>query len=436
MKMFWKTEDRAFDKLLSAGRAQQSDPLQLCREFDPDLANAYIEHSLTTTEIGRYEQHLSACAHCRRSVVALSRMAAADTIFSGAEVKSLALAGESRTSVKGWFGTLSTPQWAMAAAAVLLIAISLPMLLSNNRASSEQKPASLDAGQTASGAESPRAFGSEGANAGKNAAAKTTAQSEQQSSSNSQAKVEREQEGPDKDLLAVARGTVSEPPPTGASAEAVPPAPQQPTPAEPRADSSAADQTASKTAEQTPPVASSPAPAPRQEDTQLPKINPEEAKSLAQDKDSAQVAQLKPGIVGGEEINKKEATIRDKDNIAPPPKPSSSETRGRSKAMTQGAPGTAKFRDSRNEAARSASGTVKMGGRKFWLRDDIWTDKDYNPDKEMPIVTIIRDSDVYRELLSKHSGMRPFLTGFAETARVIFVYKGTVYKLIPQEGSK
>jgi hypothetical protein len=54
----------------------------------------------------------------------------------------------------------------------------------------------------------------------------------------------------------------------------------------------------------------------------------------------------------------------------------------------------------------------------------------------MPMVTIFRDSDVYRELFSKHSGMRPFLTGFAETARVIFVYKGMVYKLIPQEGSK
>ena len=104
--------------------------------------------------------------------------------------------------------------------------------------------------------------------------------------------------------------------------------------------------------------------------------------------------------------------------------------------MKQGAPGCARFRDSNSEAARSASSTIKVGGRKFWLRNDFWTDKDYNPDKEMPMVTVFRDSDVYRELLSKHSGMRPFLTGFAETARVIFIYKGTVYKLIPQEGSK
>ena len=52
----------------------------------------------------------------------------------------------------------------------------------------------------------------------------------------------------------------------------------------------------------------------------------------------------------------------------------------------------------------------------------------------LSLITLVfsDDSDVYRELFSKHSGMRPFLTGFSETARVIFIYKGTVYKLVPQ----
>jgi hypothetical protein len=433
MKMFWKTEDRAIARLLGAGRARQGDPVQVCREFDPDLANAYIEHSLTTTEAGRYEQHLSACAHCRTSVVALSRMAAADTTFSGAGVRSLAPAGESRTGVKRWFGAMSAPQWAMAAAAVLAIAISLPLMLSNKNASSELQAIATEGDQAPSGAAARRAPDPQEATAVKNTPASAPAQNEQQSASNGQPKPGREQEGPGKDLLALGRGPASEQPSTVASGEAVPPAPQQPAPAETKTSPSTADQAASRADEQAAPA---PAPASRQQEPQLPKINPDDAKSLAQDKDSVQVAQLKPGVAGGEGINKKEATIREQDNIAPPPKPSSSETRGRSKAMTQGAPGSARFRDSHNEAARSASGTVKVGGRRFWLRDDIWTDKDYNPDKEMPIVTIIRDSDVYRELLSKHSGMKPFLTGFAETARVIFVYKGTVYKLIPQEGSK
>jgi len=437
--MFWKTEDRAIDKLLGAQRMRQDDPAQICREFDPDLANAYIEHSLTTTETTGYEQHLSACGHCRKNVVALARMAAADPAFSPIEAKSFALAGEARTGIKRWFGVMSAPQWAVAAAAVLVIAISLPLLLpSGGRNSSDIQGASTQSEQAKADGEPQRALDSSEASASRSAAANTSAQTGQQPGSNAQAKTERDQESPDKDLLAIAKGPVAEQPSAGAGTGTTAPAPQQTQPTEPKADSTTADQAAAKAAEQAPPVAPPPAPASRQDEPPLPKINPDDAKSLAQDKDSAQVAQLKPGVVGGEENKKKEATITGEANIAPPTKPSSSGARERSQGMKQGAPGSAnRFRDSNNEAARSASSTIKVGGRKFLLRNDFWTDKDYNPNKEMPMVTVFRDSDVYRELLLKDSGrMRPFLTGFAETARVIFVYKGTVYKLIPQEGSK
>ena len=430
--MFWKTEDRAIDKLLGAQRARQGDPAQICREFDPDLANAYIEHSLTTTQTTRYEQHLSACAHCRKSVVALSRMAVADPVFSQTEVKSLALAGEARTDIKRWFGVMSAPQWAMAATAVLVIAISLPFLMSNKRDSAKLRATPGQSDSAVASNEQQRASGSSEAQASGNAAPNVSAQSEQQPSNNAQVKTEREQESPNKDLLAIAKAPVAESPAAGAGTETTAPASQPSQPAEPKADSTTADRVVAKAAEPTPPPAVAPAPASRQELPQLPKINPDEAKTLAKDKDSAQVAQLKPGSASGEEINNKEATITDGSNIPPPPKPSSSEARDRNTGMTRGAPGSSKFRDSHNEAARSASSVVKVGGRKFFLRNDVWTDKDYNPDKEMVMVTVFRDSDVYRELFSKYSGMRPFLTGFAETARVIFIYKGTVYKLVPQ----
>ena len=48
---------------------------RLCREFDADLANAYVERSLTASETARYEQHLAACSPCRKSIIALTRMA-------------------------------------------------------------------------------------------------------------------------------------------------------------------------------------------------------------------------------------------------------------------------------------------------------------------------------------------------------------------------
>ena len=428
--MFWKTHDRAIDKLLGAQRAGQGVPAQICREFDPDLANAYIEHSLTTTETARYEQHLSACAHCRKSVVVLSRMAAADPVFSHTEVKSLALAGDARTGVRRWFGVLSAPQWAMAATAVLVIAISLPFLLPGGRNGSNTQATPNPSDQAAAAKEQQPASGALEARASDSVAPNASAQASQQPGNNVQAKNEREHEGPNKDLLAIAKEPVAEQPSAGAGTETSAPAPQPSQPAEAKADSTTADQTVAKTVEQAPPAAPPPAPASRQEEQPLPKINPDDAKSLAKDKDSAQVAQLKPGLASAEDTSKKEGTIRDQDNIAPPPKPSTE--RARNKAMTQGAPGSAtKFRDSHNEAVRAPS-TVKVGGKKFFLRNDVWTDKDYDPNKEMAMVTVFRDSDVYRELMSEYPGMKPFLTGFAETARVIFIYKGTVYKLVPQ----
>jgi hypothetical protein len=90
------------------------------------------------------------------------------------------------------------------------------------------------------------------------------------------------------------------------------------------------------------------------------------------------------------------------------------------------------------DPARRRAGVVerKVGGKKFWLKDGTWVDKDYNPDKDMPVITFVRDSDVYKEHVAKRQGMKSYLNEFAGNERVIFVYKGTVYIIVPQEGSK
>jgi hypothetical protein len=74
-------------------------------------------------------------------------------------------------------------------------------------------------------------------------------------------------------------------------------------------------------------------------------------------------------------------------------------------------------------------------GKRFKFLSGVWTDKNYKPDKEMPVVTIIRGSDVYKDLLTKHTGLKPYFTNFAEGDRVTVVYKGTVYKLVPAGAS-
>ena len=88
------------------------------------------------------------------------------------------------------------------------------------------------------------------------------------------------------------------------------------------------------------------------------------------------------------------------------------------------------MRDSNAEAVKPEE--RKFSGKKFLFLDGAWTDKDFDPNKDLPIVTIIRDSNVYSEVLNKRPGLKPFLTGFHASERAIIVYKGTVYKLIPQ----
>ena len=428
--MFWKTQDRAIDKLLGAQRGRQNAPARICREFDPDLANAYIEHSLTATEATRYELHLSECAPCRKDIVALARMAEADTSVPRAEVRSLALAGGTQTGVKRLLGAVSVPQWAMAAAAIIVIAISLPMLISRKDTPPEQESVIAN-GESAPSSAAPQS--APNPEAPKVVSAASRVQLEQQASGNAESKNEKERDQAAKSEIAKAVVPPAETAPAGVSGGAVAPAP--PTePAQNKPDSASADQAASKTAEQSQPAAPAPAPTTQQSETQLAKINPEDARRLPQKDDSAQVAQLPSARVDGEESRKQEATIRNNDSIAPPPKQSGPNV-GTRREMTGGPGSAARFRAGRSEPPRGAPDR-KVGGRKFWLRDNVWTDKEYNPNKEMPFVPVIRDSDVYRELLSKHSGMKPFLTNFEENATVIFVYKGTVYKLIPQESSK
>jgi hypothetical protein len=188
---------------------------------------------------------------------------------------------------------------------------------------------------------------------------------------------------------------------------------------------------------------SAPAPAPesaeRNQRTEIAKIDEKQAQRMPQqDQDSARVSVLKQGRADAGEREQKDAKIRPEDAVPPPPPASgtsSSDMRARRglsqssrMAMTEpSAPG-----------AKPAKPLPKREtkGKSFWLRDDIWTDKDYNPLKELPVITLVRDSDVYREVLNKRGGLKPYFQLFSGTDRAIVVYKGTVYKLIPVDGGR
>src|SRR5882724_10026268 len=115
MKPFGKTKDGVIDILLRGYVSRPANPSLACPEFDPDLANAYIERRLPSGSRSRYEHHLSECGACRKNVVALVRLADTQTSVSPGRDRDRAawLSGVSRV-----FGAMSRPQWAMATAAV------------------------------------------------------------------------------------------------------------------------------------------------------------------------------------------------------------------------------------------------------------------------------------------------------------------------------
>src|SRR5205085_3068850 len=105
------------------------------------------------SETARYEQHLAACSPCRKSIVALTRMAQADVVAARTDTAVGRTQGESWA--QRWLGALTPPQWAMAAAAAIVLAITLPLILSQHSAQKNSSPAIDGSSTSQSTANSP-----------------------------------------------------------------------------------------------------------------------------------------------------------------------------------------------------------------------------------------------------------------------------------------
>ncbi len=438
MKMFWKNEDRVIDNLLRANTKGRGGLNQACREFDPDLANAYIERSLTATERAGYEQHLSDCHSCRSSVVVLSRMVEAE---SAPAVAALSVREPSRfAAFKGLFTASAMPRVAAAALAVIVLAVSIPLLFSReDRERSDESAISDVAIEQKSKTDESRPASPELAQPNSRGFINTDpAQALPGDVAQAHAVSKVQEKTPSASgETALAKQTPAEPEGvvSGAGAGAARVEPPQTEKLDARSATESSNQprkaesdTQLVAKEQTTP----PPPAPAAETTgSLGRINTEDARRLRQqDKDAVSVT-IKPGRGGMPGVEKGErSTIRPADAVAPPSSAGSGERRG----LAEPSPRANRDEVNTGSAAFAPRGspTRKVGGKKFWLSKDTWTDKDYNPNKEMPVVTIERDSDIYKELLTKRSGLKLYLMGFGEGERAIFVYKGTVYKLVPQ----
>lgn len=391
------TPDGAIDSLLRAYVSRPGN--RECSGFDADLANAYIERNLIPATRSGYEQHLSECAACRKNVIALSRLVeheAQPVISARADRRPVGSPVFGVTSWALW------GRWATAAAAVIVLAISLPLLLTRNSSRLAQEGA--QAAPESQPADSTQAVNSSEKSLAANIKQPLVTESQKPSEKRPADAVSANGAAPGQQPAAGDRAASS------SKLEAKP----EPKPAE---------QTAGAAGSQ--PVSEVAAAQAQQE-----KRSEQDAVSSRQQQPTKDAA-LADTKAGSDEQDKENARKKTQvaENAVPPPPPSAP---GAKAGKMKRSAAIRALRDSAStEAVRPTE--RKLGNKKFSLKDDIWTDKDFDPDKDLPIVTVIRDSNVYNELLAKQVGLKPYLGGFPPAERAIIVYKGTVYKLIPQQ---
>ena len=348
MKLLGKTKDGTIDGLLRAYVSQSGNLPHACPDFDPDFANAYIERSLTADSRSRYEQHLSDCGACRKNVVALARLAEADGATSISSRR-----GEPRpawrTRIARGFSGLTAPQWATAVAAVIVLAISLPLILSRNEvrtskdaseAVAENQPASeTPAIDQIAGAVPPAAA----RKSGTEVAATTPKQSEKRAAETIAANTPAAQPPS-------AAGNVS----SGLRAAGV----KAKTAAQPT------DQVQAKTDR---PPSDAAAPAGAASESQLAKNESDKKRQQQNEKDSVQPGESKAVSAGEAGTAGKELANRVEE--PPPPATRSTPEPARPRKGLKQPPGKLGLRDTSSEVARLPE--MKILGKKFSLRDDV-----------------------------------------------------------------
>jgi hypothetical protein len=453
-----KTEDQMTEALLRNYVKQQRQPDSLCPEFDPDTANAYLERVLTETENSRFEIHLSACVFCRKSIFTLAQLAEVEvplavTAKAAAATASVPLAPNPTTDnqnevrllerLKNWFGGFATPRFALAAVTALILAVTIPIVLLSNRQAYKTTDVATDKSPTV--ATPQQAFdNSSPANQAKaNESISPKPAEPSASSANSQVpsatpETARQKTEPASESAsgqtAASAGTVApitqpsatkneEDKPAAASTD------NQPKLADAekeRSENRVVEKKQDETARDTSASAAPPA------KKELAKLDPADTMRIQEaDKDKSNARTLKPGApADGKSRGDSKVAIKSEEATsqpAPPPSP-------REPIPHQGVSKGSRFRESKDNLAERSkvTQTRRIKDKSFWLIEGIWTDKDYRKEKELPVVPLIKDSENYKEVLLKNSGLQKYFSAFGNNDKAIIVYKDTVYKLYPQ----
>jgi hypothetical protein len=167
-------------------------------------------------------------------------------------------------------------------------------------------------------------------------------------------------------------------------------------------------------------------------------------KVIPDDRKSGESRMVRPGRTGDQTITEREntATIRPDEVGARTPEARSEGAGGRGVAsgpVGEAAPKSARREDRSRSVERGSvvqnkdAPERKVGGKTFRLTNGIWTDKDYKAEKELPFLTLVKDSEAYNEHLAREPRLRAYLAGFSADEPVIVIYKNIVFKLTPKK---
>lgn len=465
MEKLNQIEDEAVDILLRRYGRQQARSVASCEEFDPEIVSLYIERVLTAAETTRLESHLSGCRPCRQSIVMLTQLAQSETALIAAAASETTAAASGNLPVitqaddsrRNWLAglkalllPLTTPRLALAAVAIIALSVSVPFYFSEKAPSpstatftggSEGVAASSPAGNPSP---TPNASADTGDTAARVAngevSNQTIAQRPVANAGSQSATSTTPAETTGKAMTESAPTAISraaEAPKAASSNTLGPFATSTPTTAERREnegraaekqDAAAKPTTADDQRRSENTVAAAAAPPGAASEKKLEKIDPAAARKLPEaDAESVSSTTIKRGVNDTVAANRPEPrAIRPKDNVAQPPAPPADPIKNKSLS------GSGRFYPASGENRERAASSRKIRKKTFFLINDVWTDKDFKKDKELPVITLIKDSDVYKEVVAKRPDLLPLFSGFAASEQAIIVYKNTVYKLIPQ----
>jgi hypothetical protein len=307
-----------------------------------------------------------------------------------------------------WQGvsSLSAPQWATAFAAVIVLAISVPLFLSRHEAHPDQNAstAAVENSQTEPSVEErtglAAAPGSLNKTAAEAAAATAKKQSEKRETDEVSSNNVVAQQQPSVEAVSVTAAD-------SAKAKAAQTGDVQTKVDRPASDAAGGAGSAGG--------------------SEVAKNEADKKAEQSSAKDSTRSSESKAAS-DGEQPAKEVASAE----MPPPPAPavrSGPEPAPSRRGVKQ--PGKLGLRDSSASDAATLP-ERKIGGKTFQLQDGVWTDRGFDSNKNMPVVNIVRDSNVYKDLIVKQTGLKSYLDAFSENERAIIVYKGKVYKLIPQ----